>query len=611
MKGVREGLNTMEQPSTEAMESQELHSYKMKVDQMTVLLKHYRTELEAQKIRRDGMETVSRLLTEARQENIHLKRNQAALETMVQNLQNRLMVNGLPSSSATEDKDILVPGTSKQTLTNLAMENKRLRSMLQKDGSSDIVGNSISESLRKPSIAEDTETELQQTIEKLEAENKSMRMKLSDLEDLFKSSNNEKDQQIVEFRAQIQQLQQTAGSTSPGATTPGTPEKRSADAQGLKEMLRSFMSQCQNFEAQLETVSQVDESSFAHQDKSIELQPVKKQAAEGGDSVDSVDATHAQLLEEKQTLQARLEEVTNMNQRWQEFSNGRAKYTQSLEQKLQELQERLKESMRGDSTQEIQRRIEQVLEKSQKDVGIVEEKRRQAEEEVARLKQEIAARDGNILQLQNQVTILSRTSHHNGNAEAHSTIEHLRAQIQVCTEDFEKERQDRQVALQKVASLQEQVNRFQKLNAHLQLLVSNQGVPAGQTHRPAAQEHSQCPSHTDPHALQPRGSRYNMSNIDFDGPRIPQPRSEGWRDFPDFDYEAPCREPHKFTHLEPVSMPVPDLVARGGPRMSRSDSALASDTNKQENFLTCPKCNKEFCEERQGELLAHMDDCWE
>ena len=87
----------------------------------------------------------------------------------------------------------------------------------------------------------------------------------------------------------------------------------------------------------------------------------------------------------------------------------------------------------------------------------------QAEAEVEQLRQELGIRDAQISQLQSQVTILSRTPHHHSPADASSTIEHLKAQIQVCTEDFEKERQDRQVALQKVASLQEEITRLRKL----------------------------------------------------------------------------------------------------------------------------------------------------
>ena len=130
---------TQSQPvarSASTMES-ELLGYKRKVEQMTVLLSHYQSELESQKVRRDGVETVSRLLAECRQENLALKKSHAALEMTVKNLHNRLAVNGISPKSTMNDNEVIVPGTSKQTLTNLAMENKRLRSMLQESVSSE------------------------------------------------------------------------------------------------------------------------------------------------------------------------------------------------------------------------------------------------------------------------------------------------------------------------------------------------------------------------------------------------------------------------------------------------------------------------------------------
>ena len=125
----------------------ELQGYKKKVENMTVLLKHYQSELESQKVRRDGVETVSRLLAESRQENVALKKNLVALETTVKNLQNRLVVCGVSSGEGGDDNEVIVPGTSKQTLTNLVIENKRLRSMLQRDSGSETNDN---DSLQKP-----------------------------------------------------------------------------------------------------------------------------------------------------------------------------------------------------------------------------------------------------------------------------------------------------------------------------------------------------------------------------------------------------------------------------------------------------------------------------
>ncbi|XP_076461088.1 uncharacterized protein LOC143293759 [Babylonia areolata] len=582
-------------------------SYKSKVEQMTVLLKHYQNELESQKVRRDGVETVSRLLAESRQENVALKKNMIAMETTMKNLKNRLVANGLCPGVEADDNEVIVPGTSKQTLTNLAMENKRLRSMLQHDSSTESVNDS--DSLQKPAKITETEQALQQTVDKLQTENKSMKMKLSDLENLYRSSNNEKDRQLMQLKEEVEQLQQRSGEkTEPLKVGTGLP--------ALKEQLRAFMARCEDFGSVLD---QMQEASEAKEEAGVELTPIVKQAVERADS-DSVDGVEIkQVMEEKQKLQDRVEEVTKMNQRWQEFFNERERYTQSLEQKVQELEERLKEAMRMGPTQEINRRIEQVLEKSQKEIGQMDELRQKAEDEVQRLRHEVASRDGQVAQLQSQVTILSQAPRQLGSAEASSTIEHLKAQIQVCTEDFEKERQDRQVALQKVTSLQEQNVQLRKVNAHLQTLVQqSQQVVQPSTHmaRPPAQEHGQSnPHNLPPHNLQPRGAHFRPSGFDFeyDCPQSPE-NNGGWRDYPDFDYEVPGSEhlQHTAGHL---SMPsaATELIARGPlPRQPLSESAVApSETPKQNNVLTCPKCNKEFSEERQGELLAHMDVCWE
>ena len=104
-----------------------------------------------------------------------------------------------------------------------------------------------------------------------------------------------------------------------------------------------------------------------------------------------------------------------------------------------------------------------------------------------------------------------------------------------------------------------------------------------------------------------------QATLDYDGPQTPGSRDNS-RDFADFDFDSSKRD-LVLQDPGPVSLPATtmELIARGSnkPKHSLSDSALDSDTRRQENILTCPKCNKEFSEERQGELLAHMDMCWE
>ena len=109
----------------------EIAAYKKKLDQMTVLLKTYQNELETHKSRRHGFETVSCLLRETRTENLELRKQKNAMETAIKNLQNRLTSSGLSLVTRDDDEDVIVPSLSKQTLNNLVLENKRLRTLLK------------------------------------------------------------------------------------------------------------------------------------------------------------------------------------------------------------------------------------------------------------------------------------------------------------------------------------------------------------------------------------------------------------------------------------------------------------------------------------------------
>ncbi|XP_076469890.1 uncharacterized protein LOC143300198 isoform X2 [Babylonia areolata] len=574
-------------PASTAMESSDqLPVYKQKMEQMATLIRHYQCELESQKVRRDGVETVSRLLAESRQENVFLKKQHAATQMVVKNLQNKLAMSGVVSNAEADDNEMIVPGTSKQTLTNLALENKRLRSLLQQENSSE-----SSDSLQK--TAEDKETK-QHSVDQLEAENHSMKRKLSELEGLFRSSNSEKDRQLLHYQEEIQQLRKQSRETN--ANKAGT------GVSVLKEQLKAFMAECANFESHLESVQQTEEED-EKKGPAIELEPVTEQAVQGTDTVDGLEVQ--QLLEEKQKLQSRVGEVMEMNQRWQEFFNERDRYTKALEQKVQDLEARLQETLHKASTPEISHRTEQILEQSRRDVGQAESLRKKAEGEVERLRQEVVFRDTQLSQLQSQVAILKQAAQHQQmSSEARSVIDHLKAQIQVCTEDFEKERQDRQAALQKVSGLQEQNSRLQKLITHLQTLLA-------QTERSSAQEQSCHEAFSNFHHSRPP---FRQSVLTYDSASAPNSDDDS-RDYPDFEQERANRRQLQDAP-GPVSLPAftMELLSRGSqkPRLSLSDPALSSESGgKKENYLTCPKCNKEFSEEQQGELLAHMDVCWE
>ena len=59
-----------------------------------------------------------------------------------------------------------------------------------------------------------------------------------------------------------------------------------------------------------------------------------------------------------------LSQVTKINQRWQTYCSERDRYTQSLEAKVKDLDDRLEKAMHTESNTEVVHCLEQALEKS-------------------------------------------------------------------------------------------------------------------------------------------------------------------------------------------------------------------------------------------------------
>lgn len=110
---------------------QELHSYKEKVEHFKVLIRRLQDELQSCKIRKEGAETVSKLLQESKQECASLKKKQTTYEAVIRNLQSRLEANGLSSDVLLQEGETYIPGHSKKLLDNLTRENNRLRQLVR------------------------------------------------------------------------------------------------------------------------------------------------------------------------------------------------------------------------------------------------------------------------------------------------------------------------------------------------------------------------------------------------------------------------------------------------------------------------------------------------
>lgn len=110
---------------------QERDSYKEKVEHFKVLIRKLQDELQTLKVRKEGAETVSKLLQESKQECASLKKKQSTYEAVVRNLQSRLESNGLSSDIALQEGETYIPGHSKRLLDNLTRENNRLRQLVR------------------------------------------------------------------------------------------------------------------------------------------------------------------------------------------------------------------------------------------------------------------------------------------------------------------------------------------------------------------------------------------------------------------------------------------------------------------------------------------------
>lgn len=110
---------------------QERDSYREKVEHFKVLLRKLQEENQSLKIRKEGTETVSKLLQESKQECCALKKKQSTYEAVIRNLQSRLESNGLSSDIVLQEGETYIPGHSRRLLDNLTRENNRLRHIVR------------------------------------------------------------------------------------------------------------------------------------------------------------------------------------------------------------------------------------------------------------------------------------------------------------------------------------------------------------------------------------------------------------------------------------------------------------------------------------------------
>ncbi|KAL5021642.1 hypothetical protein ScPMuIL_000797 [Solemya velum] len=517
---------------------QERDSYKEKLEHLQSLLRRYEQELQSHKIRKEGVETVSKLLQEARQENVVLQRKNKNFESAIINLQNRLTTHGLSNSITTEEGELLVPGLSKQYLANLANENVRLRSLIR----------ASSQDPEDIQQLKQNETRLLMELEEVKRERDEAEQRYKELETYLKSSDFDKDVQISMLGERMELVQRDYRAREVLC------QSLSQESTKLRQQLKDVAMRCQQMALRMES-----------------KEPAKRTY--------SKDLDIEKLTKENQSLREKIAEIAEMNRRWQEYCSQKEKYIQQLKSAAP-----VSESSKVDPQRE--RELIGMTEALREQASRLEDEKKQMQTELHQTHQELVKLNEDKQDLQNRIA-----SGSTGNGDE---IGVLKAQIQLCAEDFASERRDREGAQSRIIELEAEAKQLRRERDNL--LTSQQPMyhMRNYINDPVEEfsgtqyHHMNIPSSYQPeNNLAARGVNIDELNVvDFRRNSI--------------ESDAPTKQ--KSVPIEDRSDSFPSLQTI--PSLSESDSI-----KKPEEILKCPTCHKEYTADRHGELLEHMELC--
>lgn len=590
---------------------EERDHYKEKVEHFKYLVRKLQEENHSYKLRKESTETVSKLLQESKQEVAALQNKCSVFDAVIRTLQSRLESNGLSSDVCPHEGEQYIPGQSKNLLDNLTRENKRLRNII-----------------RSRSGDPEEYAKLQQQYEEIDKECAELRIqcsnqqtRIAELEQVLRSSDNEKDRTINELREKLNHVTRELTSRDSLCST------LAEETRMLQQQLEDVAQQCQELAKRLQ--------EQGHNTDKIVQTALKAVTKDGGESSKS-------YAEENKALKQKVKEITEMNKRWQEYNNQREAYVKKLLTDLNDLQNRVAESAGNQGNvipHETQVEMNRILDEARRLTREVDEQKRattRAVNERDRYKRDLDNANGVISSLRNELQEIKRRMTSGSALESSETINALKAQIRICTEDFESERRDRERAVAKISKLEHELERCKKENENLKREASKwQTSPQVQ------------PQYTDPFYHYQGGSQGNFAHEGLAArgvSRIPAPnqhinldrynvidgtdlRSDGDdRDvkiglFSDKD-QTVVVDASKTTDDDYVSLNASSISSkercspspRNSPRNSRGDSPVLTNIpnnafEKTSNILRCPKCDKEFSSDEHPELLEHMDAC--
>uniref|UniRef100_A0A0B6ZLP0 CCHC NOA-type domain-containing protein n=1 Tax=Arion vulgaris TaxID=1028688 RepID=A0A0B6ZLP0_9EUPU len=596
-----ESFLSLEKVDNSMTVEEERDHYRQRFQSMKLVLKELQQQLTLYKTRCSGVNTVALMLKDSKQEVMKLTKQRKALETAVANLQNRLSTNGLSSSVNIEETELFIPGASKQTLDNLAKENARLRTLLKSHE-----GQSGKESLQDIQ-------KLTALVEHLEAENSQLRVQLLDIEHLKltleRQLEDETEQMKNQLKAEKLQFEQ---------------EHRQGKVQIPYHSEQSSDKESQTVDVELSKIDEVRQALRLLSSHCVALD----QSLENAQVVAARNVTEAETAhnndddmiskEAYMELEQKVNQIIQMNQRWQSYNENQEQQIHGLVAQIAEQEEINKE------TEGLRSAFEN------------------KELENQNLRRDIANLTREITRLRSQPQFDM------------SLVEILKQQIQVCTEDFNTERKDREHAINRIKQLQEDINR---LNNENELLKKEIGDLQKVKNTPEVQyEKRDSPlwmkSQMNPHFV-PRSGSMSPQRLPFSSSSSGMPHSlahslspvpspvpmsfsstSSTTDRSSFyppisqdsgvGFQTPVRPGFKQQHSSQASIPRPRGPHEGLTSSDMGNTAGATNVSmpalstqsgrsakSRQTDLTCPKCSKEFSENQQQELINHINSCTE
>ncbi|XP_059171564.1 putative uncharacterized protein MYH16 [Physella acuta] len=564
--------------STLAPENEIFH-YRQRFQSMKLVLKELQNQIAIYKNRCSGVDTVALMLKESKQEVVKLTRQCKALDTAVANLQNRLAANGLSSSVNIEENEMFVPGASKQTLDNLARENARLRNLLK---------NTEVQAGKK--LTDDFHSS-KQANELLEDENIQLKAKMEELEKLLREKQ-DLEEKLNEYKFISNKNKNEEIKISIGCQTS---DMNQSKIEELRKALKTISQQCLVLDSDLESIY-----SYS---LSVDSTPCKEKSP----GID--ENTYLEL-------ESRLNQVVLMNQRWQAHSDNQEQQVHLLGARIAELEQLTQDS------EMLRTELEALKQENQR--------------------------------LKRDVENLTRELHQRRSQPQYdaSMVEILKQQIQVCTEDFNTERKDREQAVNRAKQLSDEVNRLINENENLKKdlemlkslknpletpydkrdtlgLRSNVYPPPTFKVRGSAIPATRLPQHLFS-TYSSTGTSPSQSISPVTSP-VPMSFSSASNASSSYLLQNPHESslaypPRGPTQRSPMSRSESDFLSLPrSPRGSTAESSQSSVGQFSENismpqqaskkgtvpktsgeYLTCPKCGKEF---ESAELVSHIDIC--